>query len=142
MQRPRLHASFHSCPRLREHATGVQGVLRLLLNDTTKFLTRAPTTSLRNFHLPLVLSFFCLLLQRLLIGWNQRCLLRTLILNLTEDADVIKAQLHRLTGRATFPNIMIQAHSIGGSDDIEELHATGMLEVLLKSGGLNVGGPR
>jgi len=61
--------------------------------------------------------------------------------DLREDADVIKAQLHRLTGRATFPNIMIQARSIGGSDDIAQLHESGMLEVLLRTGGLNLGGP-
>lgn len=59
---------------------------------------------------------------------------------LTEDADIIKAHLQRLTGRGTFPNVMIQTRSIGGADDIEELHRQGMLEVLLRTGGVNVRG--
>jgi len=62
--------------------------------------------------------------------------------DLREDADVIKAQLHRLTGRATFPNIIIQARSIGGSDDIEELHDAGLLAILLRTGGLSLGVPQ
>jgi len=62
--------------------------------------------------------------------------------DLRDDADVIKAQLHRLTGRATFPNIIIQARSIGGSDDIEELHDAGLLAILLRTGGLSIGVPQ
>lgn len=59
-----------------------------------------------------------------------------------DDADIIKAHLHRLTGRATFPNVMIQTRSIGGADDVAQLHRDGMLEVLLRTGGVNVRGPR
>lgn len=59
---------------------------------------------------------------------------------LSEDGDIIKAHLQRLTGRSTFPNVMIQTRSIGGSDDIDNLHRQGMFEVLLKTGGIQVHG--
>ncbi|KAF8322179.1 thioredoxin-like protein [Clavulina sp. PMI_390] len=58
--------------------------------------------------------------------------------DLRDDAAVIKAHLERLTGRATFPNLIIQGHSIGGWDDIDDLHRQGMFEVLLRSGGIDV----
>lgn len=59
---------------------------------------------------------------------------------LPEDGEIIKSHLRRLTGRGTFPNVMIQAHSIGGADGIADLHRQGMLEVLLRSGGIDVRG--
>lgn len=44
-----------------------------------------------------------------------------------------------LTGRRTVPNIMINAQSLGGSDDIAKMHADGTLEEkILKMGGKRI----
>jgi hypothetical protein len=40
--------------------------------------------------------------------------------------------LASLTGRRTVPNIMINAQSLGGSDDIARMHAEGTLEEEIK----------
>jgi glutaredoxin 3 len=50
----------------------------------------------------------------------------------TEDSDLIKLVLSRLTGRATFPNIIVKGKSIGGSDDIARLHGDGELAGMLQ----------
>ncbi|TFK25225.1 thioredoxin-like protein [Coprinopsis marcescibilis] len=54
------------------------------------------------------------------------------------DGDVIKALLTRLTGHSTFPNVIIQGKSIGGSDNLHELHSSGNLEKLIKDTGAKV----
>jgi len=47
--------------------------------------------------------------------------------------------LASLTGRRTVPNIMINAQSLGGSDDIARLHAEGTLaEEIKKLGGKRI----
>ena len=46
--------------------------------------------------------------------------------------------LTRLTGRATFPNVILYGESIGGSDDITAMHRDGRLRQLFENAGLTV----
>lgn len=39
--------------------------------------------------------------------------------------------LKEISARETFPNIFLNGKTLGGSDDLEELHETGKLEILL-----------
>jgi glutaredoxin len=55
-----------------------------------------------------------------------------------DDGDFIKALLTRLTGRSTFPNVILHGKSIGGSDDISEMHKDGRLRLLFEHVGLMV----
>lgn len=58
---------------------------------------------------------------------------------LADDGDFIKAVLTRLTGRSTFPNVIIHGKSIGGSDDITAMHKDGQLRQLFENVGFTVG---
>jgi len=60
--------------------------------------------------------------------------------DLREDADIIKAQLSRLTGRATFPNILLRSKSIGGFTDIQTLYESGQLLEMLADEHIGVRG--
>ena len=51
----------------------------------------------------------------------------TLSLYPADDGDFIKAVLTRLTGRSTFPNVILRGKSIGGSDDLAAMHEDGRL---------------
>jgi glutaredoxin-related protein len=53
-----------------------------------------------------------------------------------EDADTVKALLMRLTGHGTFPNVVVQHKSLGGSDDLARLHESGELAKLLETAGV------
>jgi glutaredoxin-related protein len=44
----------------------------------------------------------------------------------------LQALLGRLTGRRTVPNILVNGKSIGGGDDIEQLHMAGKLASKIK----------
>jgi glutaredoxin-related protein len=48
-------------------------------------------------------------------------------LRFADDGDFIKAVLTRLTGRSTFPNLILRGQSIGGADDISAMHRDGNL---------------
>ncbi|KAG6911160.1 hypothetical protein DXG01_003900 [Tephrocybe rancida] len=54
------------------------------------------------------------------------------------DDDIIKAILGRLTQHHTFPNIIIRGRSIGGSDDLQALHAQRTLTKALEQAGAAV----
>lgn len=56
----------------------------------------------------------------------------------TDDSDVIKRLLLRLTNRATFPNVILGGHSLGGYDDLLALHETGALGHELEKAGVQV----
>jgi len=58
--------------------------------------------------------------------------------DLRDDGDFIKAVLTRLTGRSTFPNVILHGESIGGSDDITTMHKDGRLRQLFENAGLTV----
>jgi glutaredoxin 3 len=57
---------------------------------------------------------------------------------LADDSDFIKALLTRLTGRGTFPNVILHGESIGGSDGIAAMHKDGQLRQLFEKAGLTV----
>lgn len=57
---------------------------------------------------------------------------------LADDGDFIKAVLTRLTGRSTFPNVILHSESIGGSDDITAMHKDGQLRPLFENAGFTV----
>jgi glutaredoxin-related protein len=56
------------------------------------------------------------------------------------DGDVVKQILTRLTGRATVPNILVHGESVGGSDDIADLHASNKLKPIFTEHGIRVKG--
>lgn len=45
----------------------------------------------------------------------------------------LQAALARMTKRRTVPNVLINGVSIGGGDDVEELHVSGKLENTIRS---------
>lgn len=57
--------------------------------------------------------------------------------DLRDDSDLIKSVLTRLTHHSTFPNVFISGKSIGGSDDLQHLHASGELVTTLDSAGVS-----
>ena len=59
---------------------------------------------------------------------------------LPADAATIKQILTRLTGRGTVPNVLLNGDSIGGSDDIQALHAEGKLRALFEEQDVKVMG--
>ncbi|KAF6763155.1 thioredoxin-like protein [Ephemerocybe angulata] len=52
-----------------------------------------------------------------------------------DDGIVIKNLLSRLTGHSTFPNIIVQGKSIGGSDNLAGLHSSKELRNLIEKAG-------
>jgi glutaredoxin len=59
-------------------------------------------------------------------------------LNEHEIGSDLQQLLGQLTGRRTVPNVLIKGKSIGGGDDIEQLHLSGALKPKLE----NMLGPR
>jgi glutaredoxin-related protein len=57
---------------------------------------------------------------------------------LADDGDFIKAVLTRLTGRNTFPNVILHGKSIGGFDGIAAMNNGGQLRRLFEDAGLTV----
>lgn len=55
-----------------------------------------------------------------------------------EDGDLLKVILGRLTGRATFPNIILHGKTLGGSDDIQALHNGKRLKPVFEGEGVRV----
>jgi glutaredoxin len=51
--------------------------------------------------------------------------------NYIDDDYQVKMALKEISGRETFPNIFLNGQTLGGSDDLEELHKTGQLTALL-----------
>lgn len=58
----------------------------------------------------------------------------------SDDTDLMKVLLTRLTTRGTFPNVILHGKSLGGSDDLQALHSEGKLRGVLVEGGLKVEG--
>ncbi|KAF8636383.1 hypothetical protein AX17_003565 [Amanita inopinata Kibby_2008] len=55
--------------------------------------------------------------------------------DLRDDGNIIKTLLTRMTNRSTFPNILVQGKSIGGSDDLLSLHQSRSFEKILLDAG-------
>lgn len=63
---------------------------------------------------------------------------------MADDTLRLKSYLGRLTGHSTFPNVIMNSVSYGGSDDMKQMHASGELKPALQQAGLVVkgnGGP-
>jgi len=58
----------------------------------------------------------------------------------SDDGNVIKHLLTRLTNHSTFPNILIRGKSIGGSDDLQALHSNKSLTKLIEQAGAKARG--
>jgi glutaredoxin len=54
-------------------------------------------------------------------------------LDIHELGAALQDQLSTTTGRRTVPNILVNGKSIGGGDDIEELHESGKLIAKIQS---------
>ena len=52
-----------------------------------------------------------------------------------DDGNVIKQLLTRMTGHSTFPNIIVQGKTIGGSDNLMALHASKELRTIIENAG-------
>jgi glutaredoxin-related protein len=61
-----------------------------------------------------------------------------LITIFSDDGNVIKQLLTRLTHHSTFPNVLVRGTSIGGSDQLQELHATKALKKIFEEAGVTV----
>ncbi|CAA7261837.1 unnamed protein product [Cyclocybe aegerita] len=55
--------------------------------------------------------------------------------DIRDDGNVIKHLLTRLTKHSTFPNVLLRGHSIGGSDNLQQLHENKTLTKLLEEAG-------
>ncbi|KAJ2798462.1 hypothetical protein H4R21_003923 [Coemansia helicoidea] len=55
-----------------------------------------------------------------------------------ENPLAVKSALARISARSTFPNVFVDGRSIGGSDDLAQLHESGELAALLHDRGLIV----
>ncbi|KAI0044981.1 thioredoxin-like protein, partial [Auriscalpium vulgare] len=60
--------------------------------------------------------------------------------DLREDGGILKALLTRLTGRGTFPNVVLQGKTLGGYDDLWALHQAGVLQSTFERAGVKVRG--
>ncbi|KIY44552.1 glutaredoxin, partial [Fistulina hepatica ATCC 64428] len=58
--------------------------------------------------------------------------------DLRSDGAQLKQLLGRLTNHSTFPNILVQGKSVGGSDDLHALHYRGELTAILQAAGVTV----
>ncbi|EQC36138.1 hypothetical protein SDRG_06254 [Saprolegnia diclina VS20] len=52
------------------------------------------------------------------------------------NGDAILQSLAEITGRHTVPNVFIKTKTIGGGDDVAQLHRDGKLVTLLKEAGV------
>jgi len=60
--------------------------------------------------------------------------------DLRDDATQVKSVLTRLTHHGTFPNIVIRGKSVGGSDQLQALHADKSLRRMLENAGIAIRG--
>lgn len=58
--------------------------------------------------------------------------------DLRADASYIKTLLTRLTYHSTFPNVILHGRSLGGSDDLMQLHEEDQLRQVLEKAGVEV----
>jgi glutaredoxin len=77
--------------------------------------------------------------KKLLATYDIRPAPRIIEVDTRGDGHLIKLLLNRFTSRNTFPNVLLRGTSIGGSDDLQDLHENGELPKVLKKEGLSVG---
>ncbi|KAF5385916.1 hypothetical protein D9615_002264 [Tricholomella constricta] len=73
--------------------------------------------------------------KKLLETYNIRPPPKIIEVDLRRDSVIIKSILSRLTQHHTFPNILIRGQSIGGSDELQALHAQRHLTKVLEKAG-------
>jgi hypothetical protein len=73
---------------------------------------------------------------------HQLSLLISSLLNFffAEDTQIIQNILGRLTGRRTVPNVILSTESIGGSDDLSQMHSFNKLRTVFEEKGVKVEG--
>ncbi|KAL0571729.1 hypothetical protein V5O48_010237 [Marasmius crinis-equi] len=76
--------------------------------------------------------------KKLLESYNLRPPPKVIEVDLRDDSVQVKAILNRLTDRATFPNVIVKGKSIGGSDDLHDLHGDKELKRILEKAGVQV----
>lgn len=76
--------------------------------------------------------------KELLAAYNIQPTPKIVEVDMRDDNNVIKLLLSRLTHHSTFPNILIQGKSIGGSDDLIALHNDRTLAKMLERAGVTV----
>ncbi|KAJ6507258.1 thioredoxin-like protein [Mycena vitilis] len=59
--------------------------------------------------------------------------------DLRDDATQVKSVLTRLTRHGTFPNVVLRGKSLGGSDQLQALHADKSLRHMLEGAGIVIG---
>ncbi|KAI8087996.1 thioredoxin-like protein [Gilbertella persicaria] len=69
--------------------------------------------------------------KQLLNTYDLKEPLTVIEVDLRDDDYQVKMVLKQISGRDTFPNIFLNNHTLGGSDDLEILHETGQLTALL-----------
>ncbi|CDO69141.1 hypothetical protein BN946_scf185042.g43 [Trametes cinnabarina] len=58
--------------------------------------------------------------------------------NVRSDGPQVQAILARLTGRRTVPNVLLKGKSIGGSDELHQMHEDNRLKELFENNGITV----
>ncbi|EDR11931.1 glutaredoxin [Laccaria bicolor S238N-H82] len=76
--------------------------------------------------------------KELLAAYNIQPTPKIVEVDMRDDNNVIKLLLSRLTHHSTFPNILIQGKSIGGSDDLIALHNDRTLAKMLERAGVTI----
>ncbi|KAF9444771.1 thioredoxin-like protein [Macrolepiota fuliginosa MF-IS2] len=76
--------------------------------------------------------------KNLLATYDLEPPVKVIEVDLRDDWNVLKALLTRLTHHSTFPNIIVRGKSLGGSDDLQALHATKSLVDVFKKAGVYV----
>jgi glutaredoxin 3 len=51
------------------------------------------------------------------------------------DSSLLMTELQRVTGQWALPNIFIGKNHVGGNDDLDQIHALGELEDMLRAAG-------
>ncbi|KAK1228702.1 hypothetical protein PQX77_008196 [Marasmius sp. AFHP31] len=74
----------------------------------------------------------------LLQSYDLRPAPKIIEVDLRDDATQVKAILTRLTDRDTFPNVIVNGKSIGGSDTIQSLHKEKQLKAIFEKAGVQV----
>jgi len=77
--------------------------------------------------------------KRLLASYDISPAPRIIEVDTRDDGPLLKRLLGRFTAHNTFPNIVLRGNSLGGSDDLQKLHAEGELRKLLEKEGFSFG---
>ncbi|KAI8982463.1 thioredoxin-like protein [Mycotypha africana] len=74
--------------------------------------------------------------KKILNSYTLKDKLKVVEVDKRADDFQVKAVLDEISGRSTFPNIFLKGKSLGGSQELDELHRSGELRYLLDENGL------